>query len=84
MAYRINLGNAMYIEPKAVIGPYWGLGDPSNSQPGAAHYDAGLKAESGLTIGTDQGTKVQIGGSVEEAGSNASHAWSGRLQSAFR
>ena len=29
--------------------------------------------------GTDQGTKVQIGGS-EESGPNATHVWSGRLQ----
>ena len=79
VAYRIDLGNAIYIEPMAVVGHYWGLGD-GPIQLGAAHPDTGLKAESGLTIGNDQGTKVQIGGSVEESGPNATHVWSGRLQ----
>jgi len=79
VAYRLDLGNAVYIEPKAVVGPYWGLGD-GPIQLGAVHPDTGLKAESGLTIGTEQGTKVQIGGSVEESRPNATHVWSGRLQ----
>jgi hypothetical protein len=79
VAYRIDSGNAIYIEPMAVVGHYWGLGD-GPIQLGAAHPDTGLKAESGLTIGNDQGTKVQIGGSVEESGPNATHVWSGRLQ----
>ena len=73
------MGNAIYIEPKAVVGPYWGLGD-GPIELGAVHPDSGLKAESGLTIATDQGTKVQIGGSVEESGPNATRVWSGRLQ----
>jgi len=67
----------IYIEPKAVV--FWALGDGS-IHLGAAHPDTGLKAESSLTIGTYQGTKVQIGGSVEESGPNATHVWSGRLQ----
>jgi hypothetical protein len=39
-----------------------------------------LKAETGVTIGGANGTKVQVGGSVEEGGPNAANVWSGRLQ----
>jgi hypothetical protein len=81
VAYRIDVGDSLYVEPKAMIGPTWGLGDVMTTGAGAAaHPEMRLKAETGIIIGAGKGTKVQIGGSVEEGGPSAANVWSGRLQ----
>jgi len=80
LAYRIDMGHSMFIEPKAMIGGIWEV-DNLWFGPGIApHTAVRLKAETGVTIGNTQGTKLQIGGRVEEGGSNATNVWSGRLQ----
>jgi hypothetical protein len=76
VAYRFDLGDKLYVEPSAMVGPIWGLPDPA----AAAQRDMRLKAETGVTIGDANGAKVQVGGSVEEGGPNAANVWTGRLQ----
>lgn len=76
VAYRFDLGDRLYVEPKAMVGPVWGLPDPAAT----AQRDVRLKAETGVTIGDANGAKVQVGGSVEEGGPNAGNVWTGRLQ----
>jgi hypothetical protein len=81
LAYRIDMDHAMFIEPKVMVGPFWDVGDKLAPAPGTpGHTDARLKAETGITIGTTNGTKLQIGGGVEEGGPNALNTWSGRLR----
>lgn len=76
VAYRFDLGDQLYVEPKAMVGPIWGLPDPAAT----AQRDVRLKAETGVTIGDANGAKVQVGGSVEEGGPNVGNVWTGRLQ----
>jgi hypothetical protein len=81
VAYRVDMDHAMFIEPKVMVGPFWDIGDNAAAGSGAsAHVDARLKAETGVTFGTTDGTKLQIGGGVEEGGPNALNVWSGRLR----
>jgi hypothetical protein len=81
IAYRIEMDHAMYVEPKVMVGPFWDLSDRYALGPASAgHVDARLKAETGITIGTTNGTKLQIGGGVEEGGPNALNVWSGKLR----
>lgn len=81
VAYRIDMDHGMYIEPKAVLGSFWDIGGASALGPTSpAHPDMRLKAETGITIGSIDGTKVQVGGSVEEGAPSATSVWSGRLQ----
>ena len=37
-------------------------------------------AETGVTVGTADGTKLQVGGSVEEGETRADNVWSGKMQ----
>jgi len=39
-----------------------------------------LKAQGGVTIGSMDGTKLEVGGGVEGGGPAAPDVWSGRLQ----
>jgi hypothetical protein len=39
-----------------------------------------LKADTGVTIGTGSGTKLEVGAGVEESAVNGLNMWSGRLQ----
>jgi hypothetical protein len=80
-AYRIDMGRAGFIEPRAVIGTFWDFDTLSRLAPGTAdHNDLRLKAEAGVTIGGTGGTKVQAAGAVEEGAAGAADVWSGRLQ----
>ncbi|MBX9592375.1 MAG: hypothetical protein K2X43_24070 [Hyphomonadaceae bacterium] len=80
-AYRIDLDQSMFIEPRAAIGSFWGIDTLSRLAPGAVgHNDMRLKAEAGVTIGAAGGTKLQAGGGVEEGEPGAANVWSGRLQ----
>ena len=79
IAYRFDLQNSMFIEPKAMLGGFWGIGAPAVT--GAdAHSQLRLRGEASVTIGSTQGTKVEIGGAVEEGAQQAPDVWSGRLQ----
>ena len=81
VAYRIDLDRSMFIEPKATIGRFWNFDSLSKLAPGAAaHMDARLKAEAGVTVGATDGTKLQAAGGVEEGEIGAANVWSGRLQ----
>lgn len=81
LAYRIEMDKAGFIEPRAAIGTFWDFDTLSKLTPGAAgHNDMRLKAEAGVTIGNNAGTKLQAGGSVEEGVSGSANVWSGRLQ----
>jgi hypothetical protein len=80
-AYRIDLDKSMFIEPKAVIGSFWGIESLSKLAPGASgNNDMRLKAEAGVTIGASDGAKLQAAGGVEEGEPGADDVWSGRLQ----
>jgi hypothetical protein len=81
LAYRIEMPQAMFIEPKAAIGSFWDIDDLSRLAPrSAAHEDMRLKAGAGVTIGNIDGTKLEVGGGVEGGGQAAPDVWSGRLQ----
>jgi hypothetical protein len=82
VAYRIEMPQAMYIEPKAAVGSFWDIEGLSRLAPrGTTHDDMRLKAEAGVTIGnTTAGTKLEVGGGVEGGGAAAPDVWSGRLQ----
>jgi hypothetical protein len=80
-AYRIDLGKETFVEPRAVIGSFWDIDSLSSLAPGSESHGAiRLKAEAGLTIGMDDGAKLQAGGAVEEGALGAPDVWSGRLQ----
>jgi hypothetical protein len=79
VAYRFDLQNSMFIEPKAMIGGFWDIGAPSVA--GAdTRAQMRKKGEASVTIGNTQGGKVEIGGAVEEGAERAPDVWSGRLQ----
>ena len=80
-AYRIEMPQAMFIEPKAAIGSFWDIDALSRLAPrGPAHEDMRLKAEAGVTIGSTAGSKLEVGGGVEGGGAAAPDVWTGRLQ----
>jgi hypothetical protein len=78
VAYRMDLANAAFLEPRIAFGSFWGLDGASALQGG--HADMRLKAEAGVTLGIADGTKVQVGGAIEEGTATTPDAWSGRLQ----
>ena len=81
LAYRIEMPQAMFIEPKAAIGSFWDIDALSRLAPrGPAHEDMRLKAEAGVTIGSTAGTKLEVGGGVEGGGPATPDVWTGRLQ----
>jgi hypothetical protein len=80
-AYRIEMPQAMFIEPKAAIGSFWDIDALSRLAPrGPAREDMRLKAEAGVTIGSMAGTKLEVGGGVEGGGAATPDIWTGRLQ----
>jgi hypothetical protein len=81
VAYRIEMPQAMFIEPKATIGSFWDIEDLSRLAPHTAgHEEMRLKAGAGVTIGKTGGGKLEVGGGVEGGGPAAPDVWSGRLQ----
>jgi hypothetical protein len=81
LAYRIEMPHALFIEPKAAVGSFWDVDSLSKIAPRSlTHEDMRLKATAGITIGSADGTKLQVGGGVEGAGPAAPDVWSGRLQ----
>jgi hypothetical protein len=79
VAYRFDLHNSMFIEPKAMLGGFWGIGEPPVTGS-VAHSQLRLRGEASVTIGSTQGAKVEVGGAVEEGSQQAPDVWSGRLQ----
>lgn len=79
VAYRFDLQNSMFIEPKAMLGGFWGIGEPAVTGS-EAHTQLRLRGEASVTIGSTQGAKVEIGGAVEEGAVREPDVWSGRLQ----
>jgi hypothetical protein len=80
VAYRMDLANAAYLEPRVAFGSFWDLNAPAGTEQHTGHADMRLKAEAGLTLGVADGTKVQVGGAIEEGTATTPDAWSGRLQ----
>ena len=82
VAYRFDLQNSMFIEPKAMLGGFWGIGAPAvtGSTGPDAHSQLRMRGEASVTIGSTQGAKVEIGGAVEEGAVREPDVWSGRLQ----
>lgn len=81
MAYRIDMGQSVFIEPKIMVGAFWDLGGAAG--PGAdAQFQKELRhmAETGIVFGTEDGSKLQLGGRVEEGEALAEDVWSGRVQ----
>ncbi len=74
----MDLANAAFLEPRLAVGSFWGLDSGSALQAG--HADMRLKAEAGVTLGIADGTKVQLGGAIEEGTATTPDAWRGRLQ----
>jgi hypothetical protein len=81
IAYRMDMGQSMYIEPKIVIGTFWNLGDAATASTATgAQHEARYMAEGGITFGAVDGTKLQVGGGVEEGPTRAENVWSGKVQ----
>lgn len=79
LAYRLDLANASFIEPRVAVGSFWGL-DGLSSATLPVHGDMRLKAEAGVTFGMGDGAKLQMGGAIEEGDRTVPDAWSGRVQ----
>src|SRR5262249_30751144 len=73
MAYRIDMGQSLYIEPKIMLGTFWNLGDAMTREP--RHM-----AETGITFGAVGGTQLQVGGGVEEGETRSETVWTGKVQ----
>ena len=80
VAYRMDLANAAFLEPRIAFGSFWDLNAPAGTELHTGHADMRLKAEAGLTLGIAGGTKVQVGGVIEEGTATTPDAWSGRVQ----
>jgi hypothetical protein len=81
MAYRIDMGHSTYIEPRIMIDTFWSLGDAATSAVGIGGHDARHLTETGVTFGTADGTKLQVGGSVQDADDAGSDkVWTGKVQ----
>ena len=77
IAYRFDMSGAAFVEPKIMVGTLWSLGDAAGSPTGGPQ-EARLMAETGITFGSADGLKLQVGGSVEEGEAGSSGVWSGR------
>jgi hypothetical protein len=75
MAYRIDMGQSLYIEPKIMVGTFWSLGDAT-----MAHHEPRGMAETGVTFGTAGGTQLQVGAGVEEGETRSETVWTGKVQ----
>ena len=80
VAYRLDLANAAFIEPRIAVGSFWGLDAAAGPALHAGLAEMRLKAEAGVTLGVAGGTKFQLGATVEEGTATTPDAWSGRLQ----
>lgn len=80
LAYRFDLANAVFLEPKATFGGFWDFDSLSKLAPGALHGDMRLKAGAGMTLGVTDGAKLQAGAAVEEGQGTTPDVWTGRLQ----
>jgi hypothetical protein len=82
MAYRIDMGPLMYIEPKVMVGTFWNLGHAATvgAATGAARLEPRHMAETGITFGAADGTKLQLGGGVQEGETRPDAVWTGRMQ----
>jgi hypothetical protein len=81
LAYHIDLGGPMFIEPKAALGQFWNFDSLSNLAPGnGPHSEPHLKAQAGVTVGAVGGPKLQAQGGVEKGDAGAADVWSGRVQ----
>jgi hypothetical protein len=80
MAYRIDLGGAVYIEPKLMVGTFWTLGDAAKTGTATGGHDPRPMAETGVTLGTSDGTRLQVGGGVQEGETRSDTVWTGRMQ----
>jgi hypothetical protein len=79
LSYRIELPRAAFIEPRAVLGGFWGLDSLAKPVAGA-HPEPRLKAEAGVTLGIRDGPKLQALGVLEEGDGTSPDVWSGRVQ----
>jgi len=79
LAYRLDLANAAFIEPRVAVGSFWGL-DGLSGVTHPVHGDMRLKAEAGVTFGMGDGAKLQMGGAIEEGDRTVPDTWSGRVQ----
>lgn len=80
MAYRIDMGHSAFIEPRLMIGTFWNLGDAASGAALGAQHEARHMAETGVTVGASDGTKLQVGAGVQEGETRSDNVWSGRLQ----
>jgi hypothetical protein len=81
LAYHTDLTSSAFVEPRVVVGGFWGFDALGNEAAGAhSHAEMRLKAEAGLTIGFYNGPKLQALGALEEGDQRTPDAWSGRLQ----
>jgi hypothetical protein len=79
MAYRIDMGHSMYIEPKVMIDTFWSLGDATSGMATGA-YEPRHMTETGVTFGAADGTKLQVGGSVQDGETSSDKVWTGKVQ----
>ncbi|HEX6002080.1 MAG TPA: hypothetical protein VFZ16_22210 [Hyphomicrobiaceae bacterium] len=80
IAYRIDTGASTYIEPRLMVGTYWNLGEAATAEAAGLEFAFRQVAETAITFGAADGTKLQVGGTIEEGDTHAENVWSGRLQ----
>ena len=81
LAYRFDMGQSLFIEPKVAISGVWDLENAALASGATPHAGMRLKADTGVTIGgSSSGTKLELGAAMEEAPANGPTVWSGRLQ----
>jgi hypothetical protein len=81
LAYRTDLTSSTFLEPRLVVGGFWDFDPVVNaSVVPHNHAEMRLKAEAGLTIGSNNGPKLQALGALEEGDQGTPDTWSGRLQ----
>ncbi|HEX5959140.1 MAG TPA: hypothetical protein VFY92_10880 [Hyphomicrobiaceae bacterium] len=80
IAYRIDTGTSTYIEPRLMVGTFWNLGDAAAADTAGAEFEPRQMAETAITFGAADGTKLQVGGTIQEGDTRAENVWSGRLQ----
>jgi hypothetical protein len=81
MAYRIDMDQSMYMEPRLMVGTFWNLGDAAKTGTDVdAQHEARPMAETGITFGAADGSKLQVGGGVQQGETRSESVWSGKIQ----
>jgi hypothetical protein len=68
------------MEPKIVLDTFWSLGDTATPGVATGAGEARHLTETGVTFGDAEGTKLQVGGSVQDGDTGSDKVWTGKVQ----